>query len=138
MSALSSAMDDEALVAWIGDEFPRPIRAVVERIVNEFKPTVGVQQGWWPLLVRLDAQLSAIDPDYRLNRVTAVSGKLVVELEHSAGREPLEAAIAAAARRGCAHLRDLRESRNTTEPCGHRLRGVVRRRHAVNTSWGQT
>ena len=108
MSVLPRDMYDEALVAWIGDEFPRSIRAVLDRIVNEFEPTLGVEQGWWPLLVHLDAQLSTVDPDYRLSRVTAASGELVVELEHSAGPEALEAAIAGATD----------EAAHTCEICG--------------------
>jgi len=102
-------MDDEALASWIGDEFPRPIRAVVDRIAPEFEPTVGVEQGWWKLLVRLDAQLASVDPDYRLYRVTVVSGRLVVELEQSKRCEALAAAIVAAAD----------EAAHTCEICGN-------------------
>jgi len=101
-------MDDERLVCWIGDGFPRPIQALVDRIVPGFEPTVGAEQGWWPLLVRLDAQLSAIDPDYRVQRITVADGRLCFELDDHPWPPELDAVISAA----------VEESTRTCEICG--------------------
>ena len=102
-------MDDERLVTWIGDGFPRPIQALVDRIVPGCEPTVGAEQGWWPLLVRLDAQLSAIDPDYRVRRITVADGQLCFELDDPDRPAELDAVISAA----------VAESARTCEICGN-------------------
>ena len=101
-------MDDDVLVAWVGDWFPRPIAAIVDRILSPFEPELTAEQGWWPLLVRLDARLTAIHPNYRVRRVTVEAGRLVFELEGCAHRSELEAAVSAA----------VEESARTCEVCG--------------------
>lgn len=101
-------MDDDALVTWVGDHFPGPIRAIVDRTGTGFVPEITVEQGWWPLLVRLDSQLALIDPDYRIRRVAPVAGRLCFELDVSTNRADLQRAISAT----------IEESTRTCELCG--------------------
>lgn len=101
-------MNDDALVTWAGDWFPRPIAAIVDRIPAAYQPELTAEQGWWPLLVRLDARLATIHPNYRVRRVAVGAGRLVFEIEGSAHRAELEAEISAA----------VEEAARTCEVCG--------------------
>ncbi|WP_448711938.1 hypothetical protein [Microbacterium profundi] len=86
-------MDDDALITWAGDDFPTPIQAIADRTGANRIPEITVEQGWWPLLVRLDARLAAIDPDYTIREVAPVDGRLRFEIEGGASTEGLRAAI---------------------------------------------
>lgn len=76
------AMDDDALITWVGDEYPAPIDAIARRIASApSDATIPVEQGWWPLLVRLDQQLALFAEDYRISRITVDSGRLRFSLK---------------------------------------------------------
>ena len=74
-------LDDAALVDWIGDDYPHVIEAIARRLPVDTLQSINVEQGWWPLLTRIDAQLSAVDPAYRLAHLDAVDGRLQLEVE---------------------------------------------------------
>lgn len=101
-------MDDEALITWGGDDFPRPLRVIVARISAEYPPEITVEQGWRPLLVRLDAQVAAIDRYDKVRRVAPEVGHLSFELDPSTTGVDLQRMANAAAR----------ESAVTCELCG--------------------
>lgn len=104
-------MDDDALVAWVGDDFPSPLERILGRFEPGCEPEILVEQGWWPLLVRLDVRLSGIVPDYALRSVRPTDGRLhfavaPLSIEH-APRSFLDA------------IRDAEEeSQHTCEVCG--------------------
>lgn len=101
-------MDDDALITWVGDDFPGPIQAIAERVLPGRIPEVIVEQGWWPLLVRLDRRLTAIDPEYMIRQVLPVDGRLRFEVEDSPFARELRAIIHDAED----------ESARTCEACG--------------------
>lgn len=77
----------------------------------EAVPEILVQQGWWPLLVRLNARLSAMAPDYAIRCVRAQHGRLQFEVA------PLS--VEHAPDRFMALIRDAEaEPRRTCEVCG--------------------
>lgn len=109
-------MDDDALITWVGDDFPGPIRAIAERSRPGRVAEVSVEQGWWPLLVRLDRRLAAIDPEYVIREVAPVDGRLRFEVENTRYARELRAII-----------RDAEaEAARTCEVCGRpgRRRGT--------------
>lgn len=54
------------------DDILDPVRARMP----EGYARVGVGQGWWPLIATLDADLAALDPDYKVVQVKADMAKL--------------------------------------------------------------
>ena len=72
---------DRALVEWMGDDYPRKIEAIAQRLPEDSLRSVNVEQGWWPLLVRLDAALTGVDLDYRLVTIDQVDGRLRLEVD---------------------------------------------------------
>lgn len=76
------AWTDEDLTKWRGDEYPPPIEAIAQRIDTEPQwRTVSVEQGWWPILIRLDEKLRVLDPNYRLRKIKADMARLDVTLQ---------------------------------------------------------
>lgn len=110
-------MDGEALTTWVGDELPHQLRPILERFVPEAVPEILVEQGWWPLLVRLNARLSAIAPHYAIRYVRPQNGQLKFNVD------PLS--IEDASGTVMDTIRDAEaESRRTCEVCGRQ--GQVR------------
>jgi hypothetical protein len=53
------------------------LAAVLARIpVGDYSHVIDCARGWYPLLVRLDQTLAALDPGYEVHGVTAVDGAL--------------------------------------------------------------
>jgi len=77
---------------------------------------LDVSDGWWPLLVRLDGRLAAINPTYRLRRIRQVDGRLLIDATQDT--PALEAAFQAMLRFAEA------EAAQTCEQCGRR--GLIR------------
>jgi hypothetical protein len=61
-------------------EVEPPDLPVVLRARADQHPGSSAPRGWWPLLEKLDAQLSKIDPDYRLHQVKQKWGLLRIYL----------------------------------------------------------
>ena len=116
-SAKRPIVHDEALITWVGDGLPHQLRPILERFVPDAPIEILVGPGWWPLLVRLNARLSAMAPDYAIRYVRAQDGQLQFEvgprsIEHTPDRfmDTIRDAEA--------------ESRRTCEMCGRQ--GQVR------------
>jgi hypothetical protein len=100
---------DEELIAWNGDGLPPAIENIRQRIDQLPRwQTIGILQGWWPILVRLDQRLREVDPTYQLTQVKQKFGSLDVHMKglvtSDAVRDALNNAEA--------------ESRVTCEVCG--------------------
>ena len=67
---------DAVLVNWAGDEYPSALVPLLDRLKRAGILTLEVTQGWWPLVVRLDAEVSALAPDYRVIRLGEEYGVL--------------------------------------------------------------
>ncbi|WP_409046919.1 hypothetical protein AB2L57_09370 [Microbacterium sp. HA-8] len=102
-------MDDGALITWVDERYPSPIQRIVDRIWVPYLPEVVVEHGWWPLLVRLDTQLAAIDPSYRLRFIRPYKARLQIETIDDGPRSEEFARVLRAA---------VSESARTCETCG--------------------
>lgn len=101
-------MDDDTLITWADDTYPKAIQRIVDRIWVPYRPEIVVEQGWWPLLVRLDTQLAAIDPTYRLRFIRPYKARLQIETIDSPRDEDFGRVIRAT----------VSESARTCETCG--------------------
>ncbi len=72
--------ENAALVNWVGDGYPPGLAPLLARLTESGFPTVTVNQGWWPLLTRLDEDLALLAPNYRFARVGEDLGVLDVKL----------------------------------------------------------
>ena len=61
--------DEDELVTWGGDGYPPSLRPILSRLGSSGTATLDVDQGWWPLLRRLDNDIAAVAPDYRITRL---------------------------------------------------------------------
>ncbi|MCA0159106.1 hypothetical protein LB823_23140 [Tsukamurella sp. M9C] len=66
-------MDDE-------DQYPA-LQPILRRIPEEWGRNIDIGPGWYPVLVDLDRQLAAIDPDYVLKQVKEEAGELDVRFD---------------------------------------------------------
>jgi hypothetical protein len=92
------------------------LRGLLERIPDGWGRWIRCEAGWYPLLVRLDAQLRQIDPDYEVYQVKEKLGTLRL---YWSGYD-IEAARAAVADAEA-------ESARTSERCGDSGRLCTRR-----------
>lgn len=69
-------MNDDGLVNWAEWRLPPPLEQIRRRILPGRWNRLEVRQGWWPLLVRLDRRLAAVDDVYALVEVSARDGVL--------------------------------------------------------------
>lgn len=113
---------DEDLISWNGDGLPPAIEQIRQRIDQLPRwQTIGVMQGWWPILVHLDEQLREVDPSYQLTQVKQKLGTLEVHLKGPVTSDAVHAALETS----------VAESRVTCEVCGrpgslrHSRRGWV-------------
>ena len=73
---------DEDLITWDDDGLPPAIEQIRQRIDQlPSWQTIGVLSGWWPILVRLDERLRAVDPGYQLTQVKQKFGSLDVHMK---------------------------------------------------------
>lgn len=72
--------DDDDLVNWNGDGYPPTLRPIVSRLGLTRTATLNVDQGWWPLLRRLDNDIADVAPDYRITRLGEDLGVLDFEI----------------------------------------------------------
>ncbi|MGB5110663.1 MAG: hypothetical protein WBO08_03200 [Mycobacterium sp.] len=77
------------------------------RFADGWGAWISVGDGWLPIIVNLDAALSALEPDLRYHQIKEKFGELRVYTTHDTHPE-VEALITAAERR----------SRETCEACG--------------------
>lgn len=118
-------MDNDALVTWVGDDLPSPLGRIRDRFAPGFEPEILIEQGWWPLLVRLDASLVTLVPDYAIRYVRPQSGQLQFILDPFSVRNALPVFEDA--------IRDAEaESQRTCEVCG-RHGHVTVRKNGVHT-----
>lgn len=110
-------MDEDALITWTGDDFPSPLRKILNRFAPGVEPEILAEQGWWPLLVRLDTRLASIVPDYILRYARPQDGQLQFEVDPLSIKDATDTFMDAI--RGAEA-----ESRRTCEVCGRR--GQVR------------
>ncbi|WP_282837863.1 hypothetical protein [Microbacterium flavum] len=57
-------------------EYPPEMQRLIDRIAPDWPPVLDVGAGWYPLLARLDARLSAIAPEYVLQQCKSKFGSL--------------------------------------------------------------
>lgn len=57
-------------------DYPPEMQRLVDRIAPDWPPILEVDPGWYPLLSRLDARLSAIAPGYVLQQCKSKFGSL--------------------------------------------------------------
>lgn len=105
--------------------------AAVERIRGRFDDGWGqwidCEEGWWPILVRLDADFAAIDPGFRLHQVKQKWGGLRWYYEPSVGLPQATCDLLEA------RLREAEaEAAATCELCGQP--GRLARRHSLYAS----
>ncbi len=68
--------EDAALVYWVGDGCPVALLPLVARLERSGIVTLNVGRGWWPLLKRLDHDIAALAPGYRIGRLGEDGGVL--------------------------------------------------------------
>ncbi|OBK02807.1 hypothetical protein A5637_16260 [Mycolicibacterium fortuitum] len=77
----NSKLDREALLDKIhiprdAEGFEDGLRAIMMRIPNGWGRWISCSRGWYPIVIELDQQLAAIDPDYELHQVKEKLGGL--------------------------------------------------------------
>lgn len=75
------------LVEWEGDDLPSALDPLVARFRDSSRPNFYVSQGWWPLLIRHDQRLAALDPTYRVSQVKSKFAVLQFYLATTADRK---------------------------------------------------
>ena len=68
--------DDDHELNWTEWRLPPALEQIRRRILPGCWNRLEVRQGWWPLLVRLDRRLAAVDNAYWLTEVSARDGVL--------------------------------------------------------------
>jgi len=71
-------------------EYEEALSLMLRRIPDGWGRWIGCQAGWYPLIVKLDQDLAAIDPEYELNQVKEKFGTLryYIELSDTARARP--------------------------------------------------
>lgn len=64
-------------------EYAESLTRMLQRIPDGWGRWIGCRAGWYPLIVKLDQDLEAIDPDYELNQVKEKFGTLRYYIELS-------------------------------------------------------
>lgn len=72
--------DDDELVNWDNDDYPPALKPLLSRLHLPGTATLNVDQGWWPLLRRLNNDIAAVAPDYRITRLGEDLGVLDFEI----------------------------------------------------------
>ncbi len=62
------------------DQYPE-LHPILNRIPEEWRRSIGVGPGWYPVLVDLDRQLAAIDSDYVIKQVKQEAGELDIRVD---------------------------------------------------------
>lgn len=57
-------------------DYSPDMKRLIDRIASDWAPVLDVSPGWYPLLARLDARLSAIAPGYVLQQCKSKFGSL--------------------------------------------------------------
>lgn len=65
------------------DDIDRGPKQILDRMSPGWGKYVGVDTGWYPLIVQLDADISALDPNYRIYQVKEKFGGLRYYIEPS-------------------------------------------------------
>ena len=58
------------------DEYAAGLEAILRRIPDGWGRWIGCGRGWYPIIVKLDEQIAAIDPDYEVMQVKEKFGTL--------------------------------------------------------------
>ncbi|WP_150951602.1 helix-turn-helix domain-containing protein [Microbacterium testaceum] len=74
------APEDAGLVNWAGDDYPPVLVSLLARVRPAGTLTVNVNQGWWPILRRLENDIAAVAPNYRVARIGEDLGVLDFEV----------------------------------------------------------
>ncbi|MDU0366869.1 hypothetical protein RWH45_06550 [Microbacterium sp. KSW4-17] len=72
--------DDAALVEWDGEGYPPALAPLITRLTSSGIRALNVNQGWWPLVKRLDEDIAALAPDYRVEQLGEDLGCLDIHL----------------------------------------------------------
>ncbi len=110
------------------NRYPAVLAALLARFRPPWAPVILVGEGWWPLLGEVDAELSALSPDYRLSQVFEELSELALIADPGDGKyatgafiEVLNAAM--------------RRAERTCEVCGDRGRFVRQGRFFMVLCW---
>jgi hypothetical protein len=83
-------------------EFRDALAAILHRIPDNWGRWISCDAGWYPLITRLDAALSALDPDYQIHQIKEKFGTLryyaETEIEDESRRARFHGLIAEAER----------------------------------------
>lgn len=81
--------------------FEHGLRAIMMRIPDGWGRWIGCSRGWYPIIIELDQQLAAIDPDYELHQVKEKYAGLRVyySTQVEGAREQMEQLVDAAEER---------------------------------------
>lgn len=92
------AIRDKLHVPDDAGEFEEDLRAIMMRIPDGWGRWVSCSAGWYPIVVQLDRDLAAIDPDYALKQVKEKFGGLryYFHTELEGAREPMNTLVKAA------------------------------------------
>ncbi|SDC03990.1 hypothetical protein [Microbacterium enclense] len=88
--------EDAALVGWVGDSYPAALAPLISRLMHSGISTLDVNQGWWPLVMKLDAEIAFIAPAYRVSRLGEDLGVLDFAVHPGDIEEDIEEMISAA------------------------------------------
>lgn len=121
-------MGDAELLAWTGAGYPDALDPLRARFRPPWARAVFVGQGWWPLLVDVDAELAALDPDYRLRVIREELSELVIEAETTLIGQPADSF-------GRAVMEAERRAGRICEVCGRRGRFLRQGRFFVVLCW---
>lgn len=102
--------EDAAFVGWVGDGYPAELAPLMTRLVSSGIWTLSVNQGWWPLVKRLDADIAGLAPHYRFAQLSEDLGVLDVHVAEGDVTNDIEDLIWAAQA----------ESTRTCEVCADR------------------
>jgi hypothetical protein len=72
--------EDEELVSWMSDGYPPVLDPLLSRFMPPATASMNVDKGWWPLLRRLDRDIAAAAPNYRIIRLGEDLGVLDFEI----------------------------------------------------------
>lgn len=84
-------------------EYPK-LQPILNRIPEEWGRSIGVGPGWHSILIDLDRQLAAIDPDYALKQVKQEAGDLDFRFDTNTDRYPQMRALIRDAAQRASHL----------------------------------
>lgn len=90
------APEDAALVGWAGDGYPPALAPLLSRLARSGISTLDVNPGWWPLVMKLDAEVAAVAPEYRIARLGEDLGVLDFAVYPDDVEEDIEGMISGA------------------------------------------